>query len=276
VATIRMATPTMPNERHALAALTARCALHVAPTDLPEAGSGQRQGAHPACIPMHAPMRYSRRIAAPAHTPAATSHNMPSPSRRDLRKHVRKLGAVTRPGEQRQALATLAQLVHNEDNLIAIADAGAIPDLVQLLGPGSSDDLNGSASGALWGLATARYAGNRIAIAAAGGIPPLVQLLGPGSTARTQSAAAGALWGLSVVAANKVTIAAAGAIPPLVQLLGPGHHTTVQQLAAAALAELGDSNDENRAAITAEAASAGLMQEMERLGINDGPAGVPA
>ncbi|KAG1654698.1 hypothetical protein FOA52_003923 [Chlamydomonas sp. UWO 241] len=63
---------------------------------------------------------------------------MPPLTRRELRKLVRKLGVVTRPREQ-QAMLVVVQLINdgNEDNIAAIVEAGVIPAVVQLMGPGS-------------------------------------------------------------------------------------------------------------------------------------------
>jgi hypothetical protein len=63
------------------------------------------------------------------------------------------LGADTRPGEQRQALATLAQLCRHQGNLTAIADAGAI---LVAAGPGSAAELKKDAA-ATWGLCLNRH-----------------------------------------------------------------------------------------------------------------------
>ncbi|KAG1664939.1 hypothetical protein FOA52_004461 [Chlamydomonas sp. UWO 241] len=83
----------------------------------------------------------------------------------------------------------------NPDTLAAIVAAGAIPELVKLLGPGSLGDLQKRAAGALWTLAF--YAANAATIAAAGAIPALLQLLRPGSTTEVQEMVAGALQSLT-------------------------------------------------------------------------------
>ncbi|KAG1670426.1 hypothetical protein FOA52_010161 [Chlamydomonas sp. UWO 241] len=66
---------------------------------------------------------------------------------------------------------------------------------------------------------------------------------------------------------SMVTIAAAGAIPPLVLLLRPASNDLPKEIATFALKLLGHSNTQNRAAIAAAGASAGVdvLEEMERL-----------
>ncbi|KAG1655576.1 hypothetical protein FOA52_009078 [Chlamydomonas sp. UWO 241] len=109
---------------------------------------------------------------------------MPPLSRRDLRKLVRKLGVNARPGEQQQALETLAFVCRDgsPERLAALAAAGPIPELVQLLGPGFPTHVQHFASAALGRLVD--IAGD--ALTAAGAIPPLVQLLGPNCAAAVQ------------------------------------------------------------------------------------------
>jgi hypothetical protein len=161
---------------------------------------------------------------------AATSHTIPPLTRKDIKSLVRKLGADARPSQQKTALSTIlalqsqANVPHHTlsgaipppamDTLAAIAAAGAIPKLAQLLGPGSSADLQANAAGALSNLG--RHAGNADAVKASGIIPRLVQLLGRGSHKVQEEAAAGTLCNLSQE--NAATIAAAGAIPALVKL----------------------------------------------------------
>ncbi|KAG1679476.1 hypothetical protein FOA52_011075 [Chlamydomonas sp. UWO 241] len=145
---------------------------------------------------------------------------MPPLSRRELKKLVRQLGADARPGQLRHALETIASLClpgdTNHDALAAIAACGAIPPLIQLLGPGYSAGVQSNAAWVIAGLTSCDAA----IIAAAGAIPPLVQLLGAGYPANVHQMAAGALMDIAWNDDNKVTIAAAGAIPALVQLLG--------------------------------------------------------
>ncbi|KAG1658971.1 hypothetical protein FOA52_004387 [Chlamydomonas sp. UWO 241] len=197
---------------------------------------------------------------------------MPFLARRDVRSLVRKLGAHARPSQQKEALFTIAGLSvfgGDSDTLVAIASAGAIPPLVQLLGPGSSAEVREDAAAALCNLA--QHHDNQVAIAAAGAIPLLVQLLAPGISANVQQNAAAALCHLAEHAGNAITIAAAGAIPALVQLLGSGSGDLAKEFAALALKLLGHDIAENRATIAAAGASADVvvLEEMERLGIYD-------
>ncbi|KAG1672772.1 hypothetical protein FOA52_002760 [Chlamydomonas sp. UWO 241] len=157
-----------------------------------------------------------------AEPPETATHTMPPLPRRDLRNLVRKLGASARPSQQWQALFTLEQLCAGDmspDNLAAIAAAGAIHPLVQMLTSGSQADVQSNALTALVHLVA--HAGNLVAIAAAGAIPSLVQLLGPASTLPVRQNASSLLIELSANADCQVAIAAAGAIPQLVQLLAP-------------------------------------------------------
>ncbi|KAG1662680.1 hypothetical protein FOA52_014606 [Chlamydomonas sp. UWO 241] len=73
----------------------------------------------------------------------------PLPNARDLKKLLRKLGDVSRPGQLKQALVTVDLLVRekNQDSLAAITAAGAIPPLVQLLGHGYTAEVQINAGG---------------------------------------------------------------------------------------------------------------------------------
>ncbi|KAG1672852.1 hypothetical protein FOA52_004656 [Chlamydomonas sp. UWO 241] len=68
---------------------------------------------------------------------------MPPLPRRDLRNLVRKLGVNARPSQQVQSLAAIALLCRDggADSRTAIASAGAIPPMVQLLGVDSPADV---------------------------------------------------------------------------------------------------------------------------------------
>jgi hypothetical protein len=61
-------------------------------------------------------------------------------SRRELKKLVRQLGADARPSQQRHALDTIVSLCitgnGEQDTRAAVAAAGAIVPLIQLLGAG--------------------------------------------------------------------------------------------------------------------------------------------
>ena len=109
-------------------------------------------------------------------------------------------------GGQWAAAGALCNLAHeNAVNQQAIAAAGAIPQLVALLG--SSNIVRVEAAKALRNLAC-NHPANKQAIAAAGAIPLLVAALGGGST-KLEGAAAAALRNLARNnAANQEAIAA--------------------------------------------------------------------
>jgi hypothetical protein len=146
--------------------------------------------------------------------------------RRDLKNVVRQLEADSRPSQKRQAMGTIETLCFDGglQGLAAIAAAGAIPQLVRLLGTGSTAEVQQSAAGAL--LKLAEVAEHAAIITAAGAVPPLVQLLGPGSNPTVQQNAAGTLGALAASAETAAAIAAAGAIPPLLEMLDSGSTTT--------------------------------------------------
>ena len=104
--------------------------------------------------------------------------------------------------------------VNNANNQVFIAEAGAIPPLVELLKNGSAEAMT-NAVAALETLAL--HEDNRDLIVEAGAIRPLVELLKNGS-AEAKTEAARALKRLAFHAKNQVLIAEAGAIPPLVKL----------------------------------------------------------
>jgi hypothetical protein len=89
-----------------------------------------------------------------------------------------------------------------------VATAGAIPPLVQLLGPGCHAQLIATAD---------EPCEDEVSVADAGAIP---LLLGSGSPDGVRECAARALMNLSATAEVRVTIADAGALPLLGQLLG--------------------------------------------------------
>jgi hypothetical protein len=198
---------------------------------------------------------------------------MPPLARRDVRNLVRKLGANARPSQQRQALDLIVGLSFDgdSDSLVAIAAAGAIPQLVQLLGPGSTHDLQQGAAAALTNLGYQNDV-NKAAIASAGAIPPLVQLRS-GSPADVQEAAVRALVSLSYHDDNAVTIAASGAIPSLVQLL-TGSPAGVQEMAAGLLGELARNNAEKGVVIANAGAIPPLIQLNTGAWLSSGSAGV--
>ena len=111
----------------------------------------------------------------------------------------------------------------NAANKVAIAEAGGIALLVDILRDGSADTKWQAA----WTLRSLAYtnAANRVLITEAGGVPPLVELL------RDRNAAAknAATWALESLAwnndANAVVIALAIGLEALVQLARRGRVT---------------------------------------------------
>jgi hypothetical protein len=192
------------------------------PTDLRSLHARTQPAVH--CAPSNARLtthhRHACRVCAclPAHD-QAVRRAMPPLPRRELRNLVRKLHSSARPAQQRQALEALSTLCLDDahNSLAAIVAAGAVPSLVQLLGPGSSAEVQALAARALTSLAWDDDI--VVTIIAAGAIPPLVQLLGHGSSALTQQQAVRVLRNL---ARHQPAVLFTAAIPSLVQLLGPG------------------------------------------------------
>eukprot|EP00249_Psilotum_nudum_P015817 c25532_g2_i2 orf=262-2265(+) len=106
----------------------------------------------------------------------------------------------------------------NAENRVCIAEAGAIPNLVDLL---SIQDLRMQEHAITALLNLSIHDSNKGAIVMAGAINPIVKILKSGSMEARENAAA-TLFSLSVVDENKVTIGASGAIPALVNLLQKG------------------------------------------------------
>ncbi|KAH6801706.1 plant U-box 14 [Perilla frutescens var. frutescens] len=121
--------------------------------------------------------------------------------------------------QQRAAAGELRLLAkRNADNRVCIAEAGAIPLLVELL---SSPDLRTQEHAVTALLNLSINEANKGTIVNAGAIPDIVDVLKNGSPEARENAAA-TLFSLSVVDENKVAIGAAGAIPPLIDLLCNG------------------------------------------------------
>jgi hypothetical protein len=106
----------------------------------------------------------------------------------------------------------------NADNRVCIADAGAIPLLVELL---SSLDPRTQEHAVTALLNLSINESNKGTIVNAGAIPDIVDVLRNGSMEARENAAA-TLFSLSVVDEYKVKIGAAGAIPALITLLCEG------------------------------------------------------
>lgn len=123
------------------------------------------------------------------------------------------------PEQQRAAAGELRLLAkRNADNRVCIAEAGAIPLLVELL---SSSDSRTQEHAVTALLNLSINEANKGTIVNAGAIPDIVDVLRNGSPEARENAAA-TLFSLSVVDENKVAIGAAGAIPALIDLLCHG------------------------------------------------------
>ncbi|KAG1670670.1 hypothetical protein FOA52_010945 [Chlamydomonas sp. UWO 241] len=186
-----------------------------------------------------------------------TCTQLAAPSSVEVEGLVHELQPNMPPAVQEHAAYALAVIIDDEDVEASLEaqDAnvvpGAIPALVQMLGPDWSADVQAAAAFALGTLADG-HAQNQSAISDAGAIPLLVQLLGPDCSARVQEAAANALGFLAANnAENQAFIAVAGAIPALVQLLGPDHAEDVAEAATITLHRLAANKAANTAAIVA-------------------------
>jgi hypothetical protein len=78
------------------------------------------------------------------------------------------------------AAGTLANLANTAEVAVTIVDAGAIPLLGELLGPGYEDEMHAAQRAAARTLMTIAdtHAASAVIIASSGAIPPLVKLLG--------------------------------------------------------------------------------------------------
>ncbi|KNA11442.1 hypothetical protein SOVF_135140 [Spinacia oleracea] len=122
--------------------------------------------------------------------------------------------------EEKRAAAGEFRLLgkRNADNRVCIAEAGAIPLLVELLSSPDSRTQEHAVT-ALLNLSINDM--NKSIIVNAGAIRDIVQVLKNGSMEARENGAA-TLFSLSVVDENKVAIGAAGAIPALIDLLIQG------------------------------------------------------
>ncbi|GAB4828785.1 hypothetical protein Ancab_018446 [Ancistrocladus abbreviatus] len=121
--------------------------------------------------------------------------------------------------EHRAAVREIRSLSkRSTDNRILIAEAGAIPLLVNLL---TTDDVLTQENAVTSILNLSIYENNKGLIMLAGAIPSIVQVLRNGSMEARENAAA-TLFSLSLADENKIIIGASGAIPALVELLQNG------------------------------------------------------
>ncbi|XP_058088046.1 U-box domain-containing protein 11-like [Magnolia sinica] len=131
---------------------------------------------------------------------------------------VRKLSSQS-TNERRNAAAEIRLLAkRSTDNRILIAEAGAIPILVNLL---QTDDFRLQENAVTSILNLSIYERNKGSIMLAGAVPPIIEILRRGSMEARENAAA-ALFSLSLIDENKITIGASGAIKALVELLRNG------------------------------------------------------
>lgn len=120
---------------------------------------------------------------------------------------------------QRSAAGEIRLLAkRSAENRICIAEAGAIPVLVNLL---STTDPHTQEHAVTALLNLSIYEDNKGIIVSSGAVPEIVHVLQSGSMEARENAAA-TLFSLSVVDENKITIGASGAIPALVSLLNEG------------------------------------------------------
>lgn len=121
--------------------------------------------------------------------------------------------------DRRTAVTEIRSLSkRSTDNRILIAEAGAIPVLVNLL---TTDDVQTQENAVTSILNLSIYENNKELIMLAGAIPSIVQVLRNGSMEARENAAA-TLFSLSLADENKIIIGASGAIPALVELLQSG------------------------------------------------------
>lgn len=131
---------------------------------------------------------------------------------------VRKLSCRS-VEECRAAVAEIRSLSkRSTDNRILIAEAGAIPVLVNLL---TSEDVMTQENAVTSILNLSIYENNKGLIMLAGAIPSIVQVLRAGTMEARENAAA-TLFSLSLADENKIIIGASGAISALVDLLQNG------------------------------------------------------
>ncbi|XP_056686947.1 U-box domain-containing protein 13 isoform X2 [Spinacia oleracea] len=150
--------------------------------------------------------------------PTKTASACSAAERSKIDELLRKLHSGN-PDDQRSAAGEIRLLAkRNADNRVAIAEAGAIPLLVDLLSTLDSRTQEHAVT-ALLNLSICDD--NKGSIINSGAVPGIVHVLKKGSMEGRENAAA-TLFSLSVVDENKVTIGASGAIPPLVMLLSEG------------------------------------------------------
>lgn len=145
-------------------------------------------------------------------------NNRPECDRATIKFLLEKLKS-TNQEEQRAAAGEIRLLAkRNTDNRICIAEAGAIPLLVNLL---SSQDSRTQEHSVTALLNLSIHEANKSLIVSFGAISEIVKVLKDGGMEARENAAA-TLFSLSALDSNKITIGEAGAIPPLIRLLSEG------------------------------------------------------
>ncbi|KAK1377914.1 RING-type E3 ubiquitin transferase [Heracleum sosnowskyi] len=176
--------------------------------------------------------------------------------------------ATGSPDIQRQAAYELRLLAKTGmENRRMIAEAGAIPFLVTLLGSNESR-IQGNAVTALLNLSI--FDNNKILIMSAGSLDSIVHVLQSGKTMEARENAAATIFSLSMVDDYKVIIGAhPKAIPALVELLGDGT-TAGKRDAATALFNLAVYNV-NKASVVVSGAIPLLIDLLmdDKAGITD-------
>ncbi|HVT62177.1 MAG TPA: protein kinase, partial [Legionellaceae bacterium] len=130
-------------------------------------------------------------------------------------------------------VAALLNLANNSENKAAIAQAGAIEPLIELLSDKNTKIRYHSARMLQYLIVAAE---NKATIARAGAIEPLIRLLSDSDT-KIRKYAVGALMSLAISSKNRIPIAQAGAIEPLIRLFSDSD-TTIRQYAVGALLNL--------------------------------------
>lgn len=142
---------------------------------------------------------------------------------------VRKLASRS-VEERRAAVAEIRSLSkRSTDNRILLAEAGAIPILINLL---ASDDAETQDNAVTCVLNLSISVNNKGLIMLANAVPSIVQVLRAGSMEAKENAAA-TLFSLATADENKIIIGASGAIPALVNLLQNGNLRGKKDAAAA-------------------------------------------
>ncbi|XP_020101836.1 protein spotted leaf 11-like [Ananas comosus] len=147
-----------------------------------------------------------------------TSSSCSSKEHANIHALLRKLSSP-KPDDQRSAAGELRLLAkRNSDNRICIAEAGAIPLLINLL---YTTDLRIQEHAVTALLNLSIHDDNKAGIVSSGAVPGIVNVLKNGSMEARENAAA-TLFSLSVVDEYKIRIGELGAIPALVSLLSEG------------------------------------------------------